>query len=257
MGFHEEYTEETAMAGDASGRSPRPRAPEPVSRRIPTPAEVQAAHGGAVTPMVIDPRNDGNSDAVYLVDTCVGLSIIHARLVADVHAVYGERLFAVEDVLLEARRLERLTHRDVQSVRVQRAARMMRRDLVPVFGRVIRLDVIETVAIEALRAELATYRNRPPQPGDTSSDRGECASVRAGEMLRREGRVAVLLTNDGLARRIAMNHGLACRTIVGVLQQLVRNGRLTSDEAFAAYKKSAEVSGLPHRARPRSAADFC
>jgi hypothetical protein len=67
--------------------------------------------------------------------------------------------------------------------------------------------------------------------------RGECASIVAAKRLGLRQRQVVFLSNDEDAIKLANNHGIACRTQVDVLKEMIHAGRI-----FGSQKMDADLA---------------
>lgn len=212
--------------------------------------------------------SDRHLDALYLLDTGVGLGFGHIQDGIDLLADhYGTQLRYVEDVLLEWRKQatlqvlplgpghsqqEKAQHDHLLRIRAC-AKRLL--SLVPAkFGDPVDLGFDEVEQVDALVHELCALH---PSKSNSGGDRGECATVRLGELLRPTVPVVVLCANDDRARRLASAHGIAHRNVHTVLREMVREGRLTAANAHAHYIAMGAVTQIPEWGRPTCEDDFC
>jgi len=207
-------------------------------------------------------------DAFYVLDSGVGLafaSISGGMDLLQVH--YREQLRYVDEVMFEwetqagwsspapgpghtpEQRADWLRRR-----RVKLAARLLVTEMPARFGEPAQLELEEAAEIDSLVAELQAFP--PPKPG--GADRGECASVRYGELLRsaEQARVIVMCANDDRAQRLAGNHGIAHRDMARVLTEMVHENRLTKQQAFTHYEVMSKTTELRVSRRPAGPDDF-
>jgi hypothetical protein len=249
------------------GQTPTPAVatvPRPIPR--PGPPAGQPIRRRRERPQLTPDRAEATD---HWLDANTGFAFAHAGCLDLLTAHYGNRLRYVDDVLLEwGRRTPRVRglpqgataqerakfRRDVV---LRRAAVILLRNAETVLGVPFSLEDALVTEVEALRVEIANLPERedPPQPGDHWSNRGECASVVAAEQ---QPGPAVLLTNDAKATRLANNHGLAARSVSGVLRELVRAGTagLTAEQAWGLYQRMCEVTDEKVRDRPTRPDDF-
>lgn len=210
---------------------------------------------------------DRDVDAVYILDSGVGLSFAHIADGMDLLADhYGSQLRYVEDVCVEwrsqaATQIRPLepgqtpNHKAVraQLVALKAAAARCLTEVPARFGVPVDLGYGELENVDALVAELCAL---PPARPNTGDDRGECASVRLAELLSGEARVVVLCSNDDRGRRLASRYGIAHRNARTVLREMVREGRLSAIDAFAYYQEMVNLSGIKEWARMTSPSNF-
>lgn len=210
---------------------------------------------------------DRDVDAVYVLDSGVGLSFAHvAGGLELLHAHYGDQLRYVEDVSIEWRTQAAITVLPLEpghSVEEKRAhtqlaalvaaAKRCVAEVPARFGNPVDLGYGEVDEVDALITELCALH--PPR-ADDGGDRGECASVRLAEILRKRTPVVVLCSNDDRGRRLAGGHGVATRNAGTVLREMVREQRLDAGKAFTYYQSMLSLSGIPQWALFNSPADF-
>lgn len=209
---------------------------------------------------------DRDPDAVYILDSGVGLSFGHVKKLDLLAEHYGSQLEYVEDVVIEWRSQSTRTIRPLEPGHTadDKAARANLIDLkaaakdcldhVPaLFGNHVDLGEDELDNVQNLITELCALH---PEREDTGDDRGECASIRLGE-LRRDGKnVVVLCSNDNRGRRLADNHGIAWRNAGTVLREMVREQRLSDADAWTHYQQMVALSGINKDFLMTGPADF-
>lgn len=234
---------------------PRPGPPHPSLRRAIAPPPTIGA--------------DKVEDAVYVLDTGVGLAFAHAGLLDLLAKHYDGVLVIVDDVLLEWKVQARTALDPLEPghtaddkaardrrVRIRAAATaVLTATEDGTLPEAIELDLEEQKLVDVLVHEL---KGLPPRKPADGGDRGECASVHLATKLRAaEGLDIVLLcSDDNRARDLAARHQVNCRTHHTVLREMVREGRLDAQDAFDAHETMCEVSDLAVRARPGGPDDF-
>ena len=209
-------------------------------------------------------------DAVYVADTGIGLafgSVDGGFGLLERH--YGERLRYVQDVYLEwstqaSRRLvppspfcrpeERAEHNRL--VRIKGIASALIVEMPKRFGDATSMGLAEVTRVDQLIDDL---HNLPPAKArrmDSDSDRGECASVRLGELLEPERRVVILCCNDHRGSQLAYNNTLAHRNMVGVLREMSRAGLISPEDAKAHYMVMSTVTSVPDKDKAVDVEDF-
>ncbi len=133
------------------------------------------------------------------------------------------------------------------------AAKKCLKQVPTLFGAPVNLGYDELENVQNLITELCALN---PARADTGDDRGECASVRLGELRRDGKRVIVLCSNDNRGRRLANNHGIAWRNVGTVLREMVREERLQAEEAFVHYEAMVALSGINKDFVMTSAGEF-
>lgn len=215
-------------------------------------------------PLKLDPDRD--PDAVYILDSGVGISFAHVDRLDLLADHYADQLEYVEDVIIEWRSqsarsiftLEPGHTADDKAARenliaVKAAATACLEQVPTLFGDHVDLGEDELENVDNLITELCALH---PARANTGDDRGECASVRLGELQLDGKRVIVLCSNDDRGRRLANNHGIAWRNAGTVLREMVRENRLTDVGAFAYYQQMVALSGINKDFLMASAADF-
>jgi hypothetical protein len=227
-------------------------------------------------PPVLGP--DKHPDAEYWLDTCVGLSFVHVGRLDLLLAHYGPALVVVQDVHSEA---DLLAHRNVTplprgasaEVRASREKRLRVRDAaralcaptgLNTLGVPVEVPLSEEEQVRMYRNDLAALPESQPAPAedDAWSHLGEAAIVYAFERRRAAAGPAAapsaMLSNDGKARLLGKQHGMAGRTVVDVLREMARArlGAMTDVSAWALYSQMTQVSDVPLRDRPRGPQDF-
>lgn len=258
----------------------RPAGPAPIPR--PRPGAFGRRH--PLPPTLDTCRHD---DAVYLLDTGVGVAFAYVDRLDLLVTHYGPQLRYVDTVAVEWRVHAKRTvrplrdghsaedkrrHDELTALKV--AGARLHATAVELFGAPIETTDDDLDAVDALVAELCALH--PPRPVEDGSDRGECASVHVAVQLRNRQatgtsddevggrssadqsgvRVVVLCANDGRARRLASNYGVAHRNMHSVLREMVIADHLTAEDAFELYERMAEVTALPEDDRPTSPDDF-
>jgi len=210
---------------------------------------------------------DRDPNAVYVLDTGVGLSFAHVsggmNLLGD-H--YGSQLRYTEDVLIEwrsqaAKHIGPLEPGHTEEFKAERehllalkaAASRCLSEMPARFGDAIDLGYDEADNVDALVNELCALH---PARSDIGEDRGECASVRLAEILRTETPVVIICTNDDRGRRLASGHGIAHRNAGAVLREMVREGHLSAEDAYSHYQAMVALSGIRTWALMTSPDDF-
>lgn len=238
-------------------------------RRIPSPADIARRPTPArrrVPPELAPDRHPG---ARYWVETNIGIAFAHANRLDLLATHLGDQLSYVEDVLAEWElRAERIVTPPAagagaddraeyqQRRRVRAACQRLLSDAPRILGEPVELPLTEAERVNAYRRELAALPPAGPAPTDVWSDRGECASVLAADLRPHE--VAVLLTNDAKATKLAYNHGVATRSMVGLLREMVRAGTcgLTAEQAWGLYDQMTQVTNLRADLRPSGPEQF-
>lgn len=236
---------------------PKPRAPDPGShavgftRKFPLPPTL-----GSVR----------NADAVYVLDTGVGLAFAHVDHLALLAAHYAGQLEYVDDVRREwasqaGQKIDLLPpgHTAAQKaehdsrVHLRAAAKKCIAQVPGLVGDAVDLGYEELENVHNLITELNRLHPRRPSTG---GDRGESASVRLCELRREHKDVVVLCTNDDRGRRLAGTHGIAYRNAGNVLCEMTHEGRLTAEDAYEHYQKMVQLSGFAEWARMDTVDDF-
>lgn len=215
-------------------------------------------------PPTLEPDRD--PDAVYILDSGVGLAFAHVNRLDLLADHYADQLEYVEDVLIEWRSqstipiftLEPGHTADDKTTRenliaLKTAATTCLTQVPALFGNHVDLGEDELENVDNLITELCALH---PARANTGDDRGECASVRLGELRRDGKRVIVLCSNDDRGRRLANNHGIAWRNAGTVLREMVREDRLADVDAWAHYQQMVALSGINKDFLMTGPADF-
>jgi hypothetical protein len=245
---------------------------------IPSPAGMARMSGlrPRRVPPVLGP--DRHPDAEYWLDTCVGLSFVHVGRLDLLRAHYGPALVVVQDVHSEA---DLLAHRNVTPLargasdeeRASRQKRLRVRDAaralcapagLRTLGAPVELPLSQAEQVRKYRNDLAALPEAEPAPAqnDAWSHLGESAIVCAFELRRAATGPAAtpgaMLSNDGKARLLGKQHGMAGRTVVDVLREMARDqlNAMTAASAWDLYSLMTQVSDLPLRDRPRGPQNF-
>ncbi|WP_416957811.1 hypothetical protein ACNKF0_09480 [Nocardioides sp. T5] len=220
---------------------------------IPTPRPPGGgfARKNPAPPTLTDHRD---ADALYILDSGVGLSFAHVDQLDLLAQHYAGQLEYVHDVVIEWQNQSRLpdihlregdpaekkTARD-NVIALKAAAAKCLKEVPVLFGPHVDLGNDELENVQNLITELCALH---PERENTGGDRGESSSVRLGELRRTGQRVIVLCSNDDRGRRLAHNHSIACRNVGTVLIEMVREERLTAEEAFDHYQTMLNLSGV-------------
>jgi hypothetical protein len=206
-------------------------------------------------------------EAIYLLDSGVAFAFGHARRVNLLHEHYGTQLHYVDDVMLEIRARKKSTPKlppngsaqtlfedYKRDMAIKKAAIQLMVELPQLFGDPVALSYEDESHIETLVAELCRLQASQAQG---SKHRGECATVHYGKTLT-PGHltVVVLCANDDGARLLAANHTIGHRNVHTVLREMVRDNRLSKEDAWELYQLTTQVSQLPAHARPTGAEHF-
>ena len=230
---------------------PRP-GPGLFTRRDPKPAELG------------ENRDPG---AVYLLDSGVAFAFGHIQRIDLLHEHYGAQLRYVDDVMVEIRSRkgsvpqlpvagssQAMFDEYKRDRAIKKACISLVVDLPRLFGEPISLDYDDQTQVDALVAELCRLQGVEPSG---ARHRGECATVHYGKKLSpSDVNIVVICANDDGARLLAANHTIGHRNMHTVLREMVRDERLTKDEAWHLYERSTQVTQLPAHARPSGAGDF-
>jgi hypothetical protein len=209
---------------------------------------------------------DRDPNAVYVLDTGVGLAFAHVDNLPMLAGHYTGQLEYVDDVRLEWARQSELQIRPLRDghtpaqkadhanlVHLKAAAKKCINEVPRLIGEAVDLGYDELENVQNLVTELNLLH---PARSDTGGDRGESASVRLCELRREHINVVVLCTNDDRGRRLAGAHGIAYRNAGHVLCEMAREGRLTAEDAHAHYQQMTQLSGIAEWARMDSVDDF-
>lgn len=270
----------TAFGGSDSGRP----------LRIPTPGQVagraKLVAAAAPAPVLGVGRHD---QAVYWAETGVGIAFEHAGCLDLLDRHYAWQLRVVDDVYREwehkadqVRRppgdwasSEEFAAYEKWCRVVAACGRLVRPDTTW-SGRLVELPPGEVGEVRKLREELVEMplADEPLRGDDEWTHRGECATVRAAQLLANQhGRdqasktgagsprdvagqaaslVQVLVTNDGKAMKLARRKGLATRTTAEVLREIVvaDEEELSARDAWALHQRMDEVARIPRALRP-------
>lgn len=229
---------------------PKPKAPGPRShaagftRRFPLPPGL---------------GSDRKPDAVYILDTGVGLAFAHVDNLALLADHYAGQLEYVDDVRREWASQaispvdplrpghtpdQKAAHENL--VRLRAAAKKCIEQMPRLVGEAVDLGFEELENVHDLITEINRLH---PARKNTGGDRGESASVRLCELRREYTEVVVLCTNDDRGRRLAGAHGIAYRNAGHVLCEMTLEGRLTAEDAHAHYQQMVQLSGIAEWAR--------
>lgn len=210
--------------------------------------------------------SDRDPEALYILDSGVGLSFAHVHRLELIAEHYAGQLEYVHDVVIEwqsqaAIKIHPLTEGDPKEKKITRdnlialkaAAATCLKEVPALFGTHVDLGEDELENVQNLITELCALH---PEREDTGDDRGECASVRLGELRRDSRRVIALCSNDDRGRRLAYNHTIAWRNVGTVLREMVREDRLTDVDAWADYQQMVALSGIKKDFLMTGPADF-
>lgn len=240
----------TTIPAPRSVIPPRPTAPK------------SGAHAAGFARRYPEPptlASDRDPDAVYILDTGVGLAFAHVDHLVMLAEHFAGQLEYVDDVRLEWSRQAELQIRPLRNghtpdqktahdnlIRVKTAAKKCVDQVPRLVGEAVDLGYEELENVQNLVTELNRLH---PARVDTGGDRGESASVRLCELRREHIDVVVLCTNDDRGRRLAGAHGIAYRNAGHVLREMSREGRLTAEDAHAYYEQMVQLSGIAEWAR--------
>lgn len=249
---------------------------------IPSPALLAAKRTGPVLPAAVPPPILGfnhHPAALYWVETNAAIAFYHAnrldllaehlgdrmRVVSDVHAEWATKADSFKPKPSQySSAEEREAYRQWQ--KVVRACKGLCGCAVDVLGEPVDLDVGEIEHVDRLRDHLASLPEAEPAPAadDHWTHRGECATVRAAQLL--EARriaggdpkpVQVIVTNDRKAGVLARHYGFAERTTAQVLREMVLagTGGLDAETAWDLHQQMHQVAKIPAAHRPHGS-DF-
>lgn len=242
--------------------------------KIPTPAQMAARVTTRARPLPEQLGPHRNNQAIYWIETNVGIAFEYVGRLQHLHDHYGDQLRVVEDVHAE---WEHKAGKDLQhpgpyahqtlkdeyarTAKVCKVCKRLEVNATRVLGPPWPLDAAEVDEVRQLRNQLSSLPvpEAPPSRTDLWTHRGECATVRAALLYEKnqlatgQSRpVQVLGTNDGKAAKLAFAHGLSDRTTAGILREMLLEGigDLTPERAWDMHTEMLEVAGMPARRQP-------